>query len=194
MNYEAAEKYALDRIVKELPETYYYHRISHTLDVMSAVKYLAAGEAVGKADFDLLKIASVYHDLGFVEVYADHEPAGARIAGEVLPGFGYSDTQVDVIRQLILATALPYQPKNHLEMIIRDADLDYLGREDYLLISHQLKLEWHHRGMVKTMKEWYQLQFQFLSAHRFYTETANQHRRATKEKHLAELADLIGAK
>ncbi|TND09907.1 MAG: adenylate/guanylate cyclase [Bacteroidetes bacterium] len=192
MNYEAAEKYALSRIHDELPETYYYHRLSHTQDVMKAVRYIAEGEQVSSEELDLLKAATVFHDLGFVETYADHEPVGARIAGEMLPGFGYSSSQVEKVKALILATALPYKPQNRLEMIIRDADLDYLGREDYLLIAHQLKLEWLHLGIIKSMKEWYQLQYQFLSNHNFYTDTARRHRQSGKENHIAQLRELLG--
>lgn len=192
MNYEAASTYALTRLRQELPEKYYYHAVNHTLDVMQAIDYIAAGEKVSPEEFELLRIAAVFHDIGFVEVYADHEPAGARIAGETLPQYGYTPEQIVIIQQLIIATALPWKPRNLLEMIIRDADLDYLGREDYLLISHQLKLEWHKRGMEKTMKEWYELQYLFMSHHTYNTETARRHRNAGKEKHLRELQELLG--
>ena len=41
----------------------------------------------------------------------------------------------DLFSQLILATKVPQKPKNKLEKIICDADLDYLGREDFDNIS-----------------------------------------------------------
>lgn len=192
MNYEAAAAYALGRLRKELPENYYYHAVNHTIDVLQAIEYLGKGEQVSEADFVLLRTAAAFHDIGFVEIYTNHEPAGARIAGEVLPQFGYSEQDIKTIQQLINVTALPSQPTNLLEMIIRDADLDYLGREDYLLISHQLKLEWHKRGMVKTMREWYELQYQFMKQHAFYTGTARAHRNAGKELYLEQLRNLLG--
>ena len=33
------------------------------------------------------------------------------------------------------------------------ADLDYLGRSDYKLLSLRLKQEWEHQGIQKTMPE-----------------------------------------
>ena len=56
-------------------------------------------------------------------------------AQKFLPEYGYSKIQIEKISQLILATKVPQNPKNKLEKIICDADLDYLGREDFIYIS-----------------------------------------------------------
>jgi len=46
---------------------------------------------------------------------------------------------------MIMATKIPQSPKNLLEQIICDADLDYLGRERYeensLLLLQELRLK-----------------------------------------------------
>ena len=61
------------------------------------------------------------------EVYKDHEETGVEIAGAILPHFDYTEEQIQKINELIMVTKLPPRPKNLLEQIICDADLDYLG-------------------------------------------------------------------
>ena len=91
-NFEHAKQYALGRLEKELSSGLYYHGLFYTTDdVVLAVEKFAEGEGIEGESLDLLLTAAWFHDLGFIEVRAGHEAAGARIASEVLPGFGYGD-------------------------------------------------------------------------------------------------------
>ena len=45
--------------------------------------------------------------------------------------YGYSENHIKIVKGLINATRVSQNPKNHLEKILCDADLDYLGRSDY---------------------------------------------------------------
>jgi hypothetical protein len=49
--------------------------------------------------------------------------------------------------KLIHVTEIPHKPLNHLQEIICDADLDYLGRNDFQEIADNLKAE------LKTMNK-----------------------------------------
>jgi uncharacterized protein len=187
-DFTAASAYILARLTNELSADYYYHNVAHTLDVVQVTERLAENEGIIDPEtLLLLKTAALYHDTGFLEVYADNEPTGARIAEETLPEFGYSEEQIARIKQIILATALKTIPQNLEESIVKDADLDYLGRNDYKLLSLRLKQEWEHQGMHKTMPEWYELQINFLSSHRYYTISAQQQRELMKQKQLEEI-------
>lgn len=95
---------------------------------MRAVERYALMEDVTDEGLFLLKSAATYHDAGFVESYEDNEYIGARMAEEMLPKFGYSQAHIDQIKALIFVTQIPHTPKNKLEEIMCDADLDYLGR------------------------------------------------------------------
>jgi uncharacterized protein len=53
----------------------------------------------------------------------------------------YSNKKIEIIEKIILATSPNNTPKNILEKIIKDADLDNLGREDFFEKSHSLKKE-----------------------------------------------------
>ena len=62
------------------------------------------------------------------------------------------------------------KPKNLLESIIRDSDLEYLGSEDFIKISPLLKKEWINCDVVKSDSEFYKIQYKFISNHNFYTD------------------------
>lgn len=185
MDYKGASKYMLEKLEKSLPAYCYYHNLDHTLRVLDAVEILAAGESVTDPEIlELLRIAAVYHDCGFLRQYQANESVAAEMASEALPGFGYSPTQIEFVKRMIMVTVLGAEPADVHERIIKDADFDYLGREGYWETSLKLKEEWSHVGMVYTMEDWISLQERFLSGHRFYTQTAIQLRDPVKQEHL----------
>ncbi|CAN5871177.1 hypothetical protein BH11BAC7_BH11BAC7_14120 [soil metagenome] len=187
-DFKAAYEYVLSRLRNELPADYYYHNAAHTLDVLHITERLAESEGIVDPELILaLKTAALYHDTGFLEQYADNEPVAVRIATETLPEFGYTTEQVALVSRIILATALKTSPADLLERIVKDADLDYLGRDDYKLLSLRLKQEWEHQEMHKTMPEWYALQINFLAGHKYYTKTALALREEVKQNQLQEI-------
>jgi uncharacterized protein len=194
MNYEAASEYMIGRLRNELPKEYFYHGLSHTLDVLKATENLAKGENITDSEtIILLKTAAVYHDCGFLKKYTENEPVAVEMSHEILPGFGYSTEQINTIGRIIMATELKANnPSDILEKIIKDADFDYLGRDDYSPISMKLKREWECYGLKKTLIEWYEIQMMFLGNHTFYTATAKKYRDPMKAKHIEEIRQLLG--
>jgi class 3 adenylate cyclase/predicted metal-dependent HD superfamily phosphohydrolase len=191
INYRKAEKYILDLLQRELPDNLYYHSINHTIDVTEAVERLALMEGVKGEDIFLLKTAALYHDAGFVKQYDKNEPIGAQMAAEVLDKFGYTEQQIKIIQELILATAIPQQPKNKLQAIICDADLDYLGRDDFHTIADLLKKELMERGKITSDRQWDEIQVSFLTAHKYHTKSAIRLRQEKKDKHLEEIKERL---
>jgi uncharacterized protein len=187
MNYKKAEKYIIRRLEKELPEGLYYHGLHHTLDVLDATIRLARMEKVSKEELIMLKTAALYHDAGFIEKYFLNEEVGARIAKKSLLKFGYNPKQIKTISNIILATRIEAQPNNRLEEIIRDADLDYLGRDDFGSIAESLKNELYDRGLKYNAKQWNKIMIDFLEKHTYYTESAKKTRNGGKLKHIKQL-------
>lgn len=74
---------------------------------------------------------------------------------------------------------------------MKDADLDYLGRSDFLNVSDTLYQELQRYKGQMTPEEWLEKQYGFLSTHRYYTPTARKMRQVNKEKQLAELQRLM---
>ena len=83
-----------------------------------------------------------------------------------------------------MATKIPQKPQNLLEEIIADADLDYLGRDDFFIIGDQLFNELKATNVVNQVSDWDQIQIKFLENHRYFTNTARTLRGASKGKNL----------
>jgi len=184
MDTEAAKAYILAKLKNELPAQRTYHCLEHTLDVYASVIGIAEQEGVTGEGFALLKVAALYHDAGFTVQDLDHEVAGCAIVRERLPGFGFSATQIELICDMIMATRIPQTPRNKLGRILCDADLDYLGRNDFERIGTTLFNEMRTYGVLKNEREWNELQVRFLERHRYFTATNKKLREEEKQKHL----------
>ncbi len=188
IQYYKAEREIMGILRDHLPKTLHYHSISHTKDVVRAVERYALYEDVTDEGLFLLKTAATYHDAGFVESYEKNEYIGARMAEEILPKFGYSPEHIERIKELIYVTEVPHKPQNKLEEIMCDADLDYLGRDDFEVISQRLCQELADNDKVKTFKEWDKMQVFFLTKlHSYFTDTAKRTRNDKKEENLQKV-------
>lgn len=187
MRFDEAKEFILTRLGQELPPNLYYHGLHHTLDVCNSVEELALAERVNGESLLMLKTAALFHDCGFLKQYINNEPVAVRFAEEFLPRFGYSIDQIKIIGRIILSTRIPQKPSNLIEEIMCDADLDYLGRDDFFQISETLKKEWLAYGIIATEEEYNQKQVSFFRQHHYFTETSRKTREPKKQKHLIEL-------
>jgi uncharacterized protein len=187
-----ARQYAADRMQRELPPHLTYHGLAHTRDeVVPAVELFANLEGILGEPLYLLLTAAWFHDLGYVEQTANHESIGAQIAAQVLPSLGYTENQIETIRSAIMATVLPQSPGNVLEQILADADLDVLGRENFMRRNQDLRQELAFLGKEFTDEEWYSGQLRFLEGHNYFTAAARSLRNTQKQLSVATLRNLL---
>jgi predicted metal-dependent HD superfamily phosphohydrolase len=184
MQFEKAGLFIMDKMRRELPVQMVYHDINHTIDVCKAAERIGREEKLTEPELDLLLTAAHYHDCGYINGVKDHEEASCYMAKQYLPGFGYSPGDIEVICGMIRATQIPQSPQNILERILADADLDYLGRDDFFKIGNQLYSELAAMGILKTADEWNRLQESFLESHHYFTHTAIQSRQSKKQQNL----------
>ncbi len=187
MNFQAAKAFILNQLDVHLSDTLYYHGKHHTLDVLKISEKLASIENLKADDVTLLLTAALYHDSGFTRSYSDHEKHGCDIARESLPQFNYSKNDVEKICGMIIATKIPQSPKTKLEEIICDADLDYLGRNDFYTIGNTLFQELKERNFVASVDQWNDIQIRFLDNHHYFTTTNIETREERKQEYLREL-------
>ncbi len=191
-DYASAIHYAMNRLERELPSWLTYHALAHTRDdVLLAAERLAAGEGIVGEPLHLLRVAAAFHDIGFVDGYADHEDIGIRIARERLPSFGFGADHVRTVTGMIRATKLPQTPTNTLEAILDDADLDSLGRADFFVISLALREELAARGDSIDEATWVHRQQLFLRNHRYWTATARRLRDQQKQHNTVLLGERL---
>ena len=188
-DYEQAQAYALSRLAGELSPHLTYHSLRHTRDdVLPAAVRLAQATGVNGDALLCLATAGLFHDIGFLVAYDDHETHGIAVARAALPEFGYSPAQLDVIAELIAATRMPQRPTSPLAELLCDADLDVLGRDDFWEINRHLLAETQHYRQVQIAEvEWLRGQAHFLEAHHFFTASAQQLRDPGKAHNLAKL-------
>jgi len=115
------------------------------------------------------------------------------MAQEILPKYGYTEQHVKTIVELIHATEIPHKPINKLQEIICDADLDYLGRNDFEQIADNLRKELTEMGKIKSRKEWDTIQVKFLKQHQYFTTTAIELRQQKKDENLLVVLERLAA-
>ncbi len=169
-----------------------YHNLSHTIGVVDKVKSIAEGEGVTGEDKESIIIAAWFHDVGYLQDPKEHEEASYKIAAGFLDKHNYKPELKSVIKSLILVTKMGVQPTTLLEKIIKDADLGHIGSDDYSAKSEELREEWKVcDGKEMSDSEWFQMNFDFLSNHKFYTPTAEELFGEQKAKNLTQLRALL---
>ena len=183
LDFEKAKEFILEKLERELPTHLKYHNVAHILDVFQASLHYAKLEELSPEETTLLKTASLFHDSGFIIQAANHEVLSCNIAEESLPNFGYNAEQIQKIKGMIMATRIPQTPTNHLEEILADADLDYLGRDDFEKISERLFQELNFTDR----NEWNKIQISFFEKHHYFTESAKRLRNIKKQENLQRI-------
>jgi len=187
MQFKQAGEFITNKLKKELPANYIYHNIDHTTDVYYAAENLGKLEKISSADMKLLLTSAWYHDSGFLRVSSGHEEESCRIAATALPGFGYTENEINIICGMIRATRIPQSPKTQLERILADADLDYLGRDDFFEVGDKLYSELHSAGAIGSKTDWDKMQLDFMESHSYFTKSAINLRQAKKAANLAQI-------
>ncbi len=181
----------LDKLEKELPGYLYYHNVKHTVDVVTEVELIGWAEGCTDEEILLLKTAGLFHDAGHIVAYDNHEYFGTELAREMLPLYNYTKEQIDRICSIIMATKLPPKPKNLLENIICDSDLDYLGRSDFIPVSNTLYEELKAQNKMGSLNDWNKMQVKFISGHQYFTRTARSLREVNKQLQIERIQSLI---
>jgi len=165
-DYDGAIAYAIARLRQELPAHLTYHNLWHTqAGVIPAARRLARLSQISPDDVRLLEVAAAFHDVGTIHRLQGHEIISARITAQQLPQFGFSNTQIEAIMGMIMATRLPQSPRTLLEEILADADLDVLGRPDYFERNQALRQERAAMGSVQSERDWFKDQLVFYRHH-----------------------------
>ena len=181
-DYISVTKNILNLLKEKLPENYTYHSVNHTLNVMRAVEKIGFGEKIFDEKILLLKTAALFHDTGFMDKYEENEDLGIQYAKTFLPKYGFTNEEIEQICDLIYSTKMEHKPTNLLEKIMKDADLDYLGRDDFFDISDKLKREFIKNKIVKNEEEFHQKQLAFLKNHTYFTKAAQRIRKSKKKE------------
>jgi uncharacterized membrane-anchored protein YitT (DUF2179 family)/predicted metal-dependent HD superfamily phosphohydrolase len=193
MQYEQVHTFLIDKMERGLPSYLTYHDVQHTKNVIAATEHLAMGENLIGEELILLKTAALFHDSGFLQSPHEHEAQSCTIAKRFLPDYNYSEEQIESICRMIMTTKLPQTAEDHLSQLLCDADLYYLGGNEYEKYADKLYKEFKKNKVVQTEIEWQLKQAEFLSLHHYYSKTARHEREKTKQQNLQHLQETIAA-
>lgn len=186
------EAFVITLLKNNLPESYYYHCPEHTLYVAEKAAEIGIQEQCTPVEIDLLRTGALWHDTGFINTYNNHEEEGCALARRYLPGYGYTADDIDKVCGMIMATKIPQAPRNKLEEIIADADLEYLGTHTAGVTSENLYRELLFLNPTLTYVEWNQTQISFIQSHHYFTNFCKINREPSKLEYLNKLKKDVG--
>ncbi len=187
------EKHVSSLLRTELPHTFIYHNLSHTLRVVKSTKELIEGEHISGVDAENLLIAAWFHDVGYTKGCENHEESSVAIMKAFFKENVRDEDRIASVANLILSTEMGYEPQTHLKKILNDADNSHFGKKGYIEICDLLREEWEQLGQKTfTDTEWTQENITFFTQHhRFYTDYALENWQQTKDKNLASLFKIL---
>jgi predicted metal-dependent HD superfamily phosphohydrolase len=185
------KKFVINKLTNHLSPDLTYHGVHHIADVLNVCRQYIKRLKIKGREAQLLQAGALIHDIGFLYTYRDHEEKGVEIARDLLPQYGFDPEEIDLISGLILATKVPQQPNTKLEQILCDADLDYLGRNDFDPISESLFQELQNVNLLHDRLTWDNIQIKFLEGHYYHTPYAQKYRQPEKSARLEEIKQRV---
>jgi len=177
--------------INEVPDTGKpYHNKTHWFEVYKAALKIAEHESLPEKVKDVLGAAALFHDI------KPDEREAADYANKVLSNLGYTPQEIEVIKNLILATMgwkdPKYKPKSLLEKIICDADLANLGSswdefwDANIRLQHEFGIDKNNRSQYVS---WLKSTYALLN-NSYFTEGAKI-LFGNREKNAAKLKEII---
>lgn len=187
-----AEDFVLKLLKDNLSASYVYHNLTHTKNVVEKTRELINAAGVSQEEADALLLAAWFHDTGYTGGPEDHEHRSVSIFRDFASG-KLPDEKIEEIEKLILATDLKRQPKDFLQMLMRDADCAHFGSPNFTEISERLRREFELTlGKKMTDLQWLEgNRLAFTTWHEFQTPQAIEKWQPQKEKNLEEINQKI---
>lgn len=184
-------KVYIEKLFGYHPAEFVYHNLQHTKDVVNIVEDIADNSGISLEEKELLLIAAWFHDTGYPENIPLHEVKSADYAVKYLNKVNYPASKTDIIKKLILSTKVPQNPKTALEKIICDADIAYIGKDDFFNRISLLRKEWE-TTINETYSDsgWLKKNISFIESNTFHTSYAKNKFGDIRKKNLALLKKL----
>lgn len=192
MEFDKIYQQVISRLTAELSPHLTYHSVAHTKYVLKKAIYIAEKENLPQIELELLKIAALYHDVGFIFGPENHEEKGCEIMRNDLFNYGFSETQIEEIAEMIRATKIPQQPTSHAAKILADADLEYLSTTLFEEVGEYLFQELRHFIPEFTRKKWNDIQVNFIGNHKYHTAFCKRYKEFRKINNLNKLKAQMG--
>lgn len=109
----------------------HYHTLSH---INECLKHLDSVDIFEKRN---VEIALWFHDVVYIPLQNENEQASAFFAESKLFELGECENDINRIKELIMVTKHPSEPKNISEKILVDIDLSILGEHPVVYAKYE---------------------------------------------------------
>jgi hypothetical protein len=171
---------------EEAPPNLYFNNSSMVKSISNQVDLLSGAENLPDEEYINLKLASVFLLTGYISDYEKPMEASLRLVEEILPGYGFSQENVELTNKLIMNSFSDHR-ECLSDNILHDARYDFLGRVDYIKLTEKLLREQTEFGKHSDTKTWIDSLIKQQKDHQFITKTARLLRDVTPEDQIAEL-------
>jgi len=180
---EEARQFITSLLTTELSENCVFHTISHTLDVVANAEVIGKYCKLDEYSLNILRMCALFHDVGYVDAYDDHELYSAERAKTYLQSKHIDPKIIDQVEVAILSTKTPQDPKDKISKILCDADLMNLTFDDYFEQIDLMRKEWEKVGKAKlNNQEFYLSSLEFFQSHEYHSKYGKKVLQPKKEK------------
>ena len=116
---QRSESFVQELLGRELQAAHHFHNWIHTNEVRQQALTIGRRVGLSAADLEVLELAALFHDVGYIEAYDGHEAVSQGIAERFLIAQGYPAARCQRITAAIAATRYDCEPRNPLEAILR---------------------------------------------------------------------------
>jgi predicted metal-dependent HD superfamily phosphohydrolase len=180
---EEARQYISTLLTTELSENCVFHTINHTLDVVANAEIIGEYCKLDENSLNVLRICALFHDVGYVDAYDDHEIFSAERATAYLNSKNIDPKIIHQVEVAILSTKTPQTPGDQISRILCDADLMNLTFDDYFEQIDLMRKEWEKVGKAKlNSNEFHLSSLEFFQNHRYHSEYGKKILQPKKEQ------------
>lgn len=186
---EKTDEFVFDLFKEQLPNSFLYHNYTHTKRVLKSVNEIVKNSEISESDADIVRLAALLHDTGYIKTREGHEEESVNIATEFLKENDVSESVINAVNACIMATKFKDLPTSELGKILRDADASHFGKDYFNEASEFLRKELEIQGIKKfSPSEWLNENIDLLSSrHQYYTDYALKNWQKQKDENLSSL-------
>ncbi len=166
-----AKEYVTTLLTHELSDKCLFHTINHTLDVLKNAEIIGEYSKLDENELNVLRLCALFHDVGYLDAYDDHEIFSARRAKKYLLEKEIDPETIHQVEKAILSTKTPQDPKDRISRILCDADLMNMTFDDYFEQIDLMRMEWAKVGKAKLNRnEFHMKSLEFFQSHQYHSE------------------------
>lgn len=166
-----AREYVTLVLTHELSVNCLFHTLGHTEEVVKNAEIIGRYCDITKKELNILRVAALFHDVGYADAYDDHEVFSAKRAKNFLQANHVDENIIDQIVRAILSTKTPQNPEDKISRILCDADLMNLTFDDYFEQVDLMRREWEKVGKAKlNRQEFYLNTLEFFQSHEYHSK------------------------